>query len=38
MSARLKPSNGQLEARRGILAMYLTIRFIGVTCGGKGIK
>jgi hypothetical protein len=22
----------------GIRAMYLTIRFIGMTCGGKGIK
>jgi hypothetical protein len=36
--ARLEPNNGELEARRGIRAVYLTIRFIGVTCDGKGIK
>jgi hypothetical protein len=38
MNVRLKPSDGQLDARKGIRAVYLTIRFTGVMCAGKGIK
>jgi hypothetical protein len=34
VSARLKPSNGQLEARKES-GLYLTIRFVSTTRSGK---